>query len=96
MAMTFTEWKAANWGGTRSGYADYLSGLAQAAAQASAPAAPPRHYLLVEVDDNALERLRADLAGYPGVGVTDYHGPGCCCKNCPWHGNHGWHEEERP
>lgn len=20
------------------------------------------------------------------------HGSGCCCKNCPWGGNHGWPE----
>lgn len=48
-----------------------------------------RHYLLVEVDDGSLEQLMADLAGYPGVGdVTGDHGKGCCCKNCPWKGDH--------
>lgn len=22
--------------------------------------------------------------------AEEAHGSGCCCKNCPWTGNHGW------
>lgn len=47
--------------------------------------------LLVEVDD----RLAGDILHYLSpefvngiVSVTE-HGRGCCCKNCPWQGNHG-------
>lgn len=46
--------------------------------------------LLVEVDD----RLAGDILHYLSpefingiVSVTDH--VGCCCKNCPWQGDHG-------
>lgn len=47
--------------------------------------------LLVEVDD----RLAGDIVHFlspefvNGVVSVTEHGSGCCCKNCPWRGNHG-------
>lgn len=49
-------------------------------------------YLLVKVDD----RMAGEVGSYLAAGlvngiaeVTDHGGGGCCCKNCPWGGNHG-------
>lgn len=52
-------------------------------------------YLLVEVSDLVAEQFLDDMTGYPGVADVTEHGPGCCCKNCPWQGDHGWHEETK-
>lgn len=46
-------------------------------------------YLLVQVDEGATDQLFDDLASYPGVVSVEEHGEGCCCKHCPWAGNHG-------
>jgi hypothetical protein len=49
-------------------------------------------WLLVKVDDRMAGEVYSYLAA-PGLvngiaEVTD-HGGGCCCKNCPWRGDHG-------
>lgn len=49
-----------------------------------------KEYLLVTVDGDKLDQLHDDLEKYPGVTDVSDHGGGCCCKNCPWDGNHGW------
>jgi hypothetical protein len=50
-------------------------------------------FLLVEVsrdwaarDEKLLAEGRTELLGVVSVSV---HGGGCCCKNCPWDGDHG-------
>jgi hypothetical protein len=55
-----------------------------------------KSYVLVEVDSGTLGQLYDDLAAYPGVGEVTEHGPGCCCKNCPWGGDHGWRDGGAP
>lgn len=49
-------------------------------------------YLLVKVDD----RMAGEFCSYlsaagPASGIAEVtdHGSGCCCKNCPWGGDHG-------
>jgi len=55
------------------------------------PPEPEKAYLLVEVDKSYnQERLqRYILEASDGVLAIYDHGKGCCCKNCPWDGNHG-------
>ena len=46
-------------------------------------------YLLVQVDDKFADDTEYLLARMNGVEQVHVHGPGCCCKNCPWKGDHG-------
>jgi hypothetical protein len=48
-------------------------------------------FLLVEVDGESEDsnELEAYLYSLGNVISVSVHGPGCCCKNCPWDGNHG-------
>lgn len=47
-------------------------------------------YLLVQVDDESESRYVIEALGDMEHVVTVIdHGPGCCCKNCPWSGDHG-------
>lgn len=47
-------------------------------------------YLLVEVPDESRAAAIAEEIeqGTDGVRAVYDHGSGCCCKNCPWKGNH--------
>lgn len=46
--------------------------------------------LLVTVDSEASAAQIADhLRDDPAVTVVSGHPDGCCCKNCPWNGDHG-------
>jgi hypothetical protein len=45
-------------------------------------------YLLVTLPTDEAAAALTDLLGEVGAEVFE-HGPGCCCKNCPWDGNHG-------
>jgi len=45
--------------------------------------------LAVEVDDRLAAEVMAYLQSVNGVEMVYEHGNGCCCKNCPWRGNHG-------
>lgn len=47
-------------------------------------------YLLVEADDRLGDDVYAYLSqGVNGIVSVTEHGSGCCCKNCPWGGDHG-------
>lgn len=50
-------------------------------------------YLLVQVDDAEATQVEAFIGSVGGVEAVEVHhegpGPGCCCQNCPWGGNHG-------
>jgi hypothetical protein len=46
-------------------------------------------YLLVQVDYEESGSLSERIAGLHGVLEVTGHDEGCCCKNCPWNGNHG-------
>jgi hypothetical protein len=46
-------------------------------------------YLLVEVDDAEASQVEAFIGSIGSVKAVEVHGDGCCCKNCPWDGNHG-------
>ena len=53
-------------------------------------AANKKMFLVVEVDDRLAEDISYYLArSVNGITAVTEHGPGCCCKNCPWGGNHG-------
>lgn len=45
--------------------------------------------LAVEVDDQLAADVIACLQSVNGVRMAYEHGNGCCCKNCPWQGDHG-------
>lgn len=53
------------------------------------PGPKPVKYLLVGVEEWAEDNVTVYLDVTAGVRTVDVHGPGCCCKNCPWNGNHG-------
>jgi hypothetical protein len=47
-------------------------------------------FILVETASEAEAAAVTDiLAIAPGVITVCDHGDGCCCKNCPWDGDHG-------
>jgi hypothetical protein len=46
-------------------------------------------YLLVAVDDAEAAQVEAFIGSIGGVTTVEVHGDGCCCKHCPWDGNHG-------
>jgi hypothetical protein len=46
-------------------------------------------YLLVAVDDAEAAQVEAFIGSIGGVMTVEVHGDGCCCKHCPWYGNHG-------
>lgn len=48
---------------------------------------PEMSVLLVEVP-KAFEGAFTDMAGQQFAATVTDHGQGCCCKNCPWGGNH--------
>lgn len=63
----------------------------------AAPQSPPTANLLVEVSEPLAEEVAAYLAGHVnGVVSVSEHGSGCCCKNCPWNGDHRLPAERRP
>jgi hypothetical protein len=46
-------------------------------------------YLLVQVDDRVAADTAYLLERQDGITSVTVHSPGCCCKNCPWGGDHG-------
>jgi hypothetical protein len=50
-------------------------------------------FLLVEVAEDEASQVEAFIGSTGGVESVAVHneGPGfaCCCKNCPWGGDHG-------
>jgi hypothetical protein len=53
------------------------------------PEPPRKAYLLVEVSEVLAEDVAECLPRVNGVLSVTEHEPGCCCKNCPWGGDHG-------
>jgi len=53
------------------------------------PEKKPTDVLLVEVDADKTAELSLLLVNRPYVQSVTDHGKGCCCKNCPWNGDHG-------
>lgn len=47
-------------------------------------------YLLVGVADDWVATAERGLPDLPGIESATVHGPegSCCCKNCPWDGDH--------
>jgi hypothetical protein len=39
-------------------------------------------------DDEEAAEVEAFIASIRGVDMVSDHGEGCCCKNCPWGGDH--------
>ena len=53
------------------------------------PEKEPTEFMLVEVDADKTAELSQLLVNRPYVQSVTVHGKGCCCKNCPWNGDHG-------
>jgi len=53
------------------------------------PPEKPKEYLLVEVEQDWARHTMDRLPELAGITDVTVHGKGCCCKNCPWGGNHG-------
>lgn len=47
--------------------------------------------LVVQVSEEEASEVGAFIATVGGVISVEAHGEDghCCCKNCPWNGNHG-------
>ena len=55
-------------------------------------AGPPRNrsaFMLVEVDEEKYLEVQEMLLALGIVRSCTEHQKGCCCKNCPWRGDHG-------